>query len=270
MRASTAGSTSASIRRQAYASAAEVGDLCRPRQQPAAGRLRLTPARDPGRAGRTGRPPVPGPPPMLCSGWRRPCRRSASATPNPPNARSSKTQRALDVHMKRFIALSPFVCLGSSSAGRRRRDAARRPAGVRARARRHHAAHSRLAGQQPARHADEHRGQSPGRPPVPHPRLQRVAARERRGRGVARPGAARALDRQRQAPALGACACRCARRSCTAARRSSARSSGTRRARVDRSALPPYGQMLKDQIDVRDSAEEIQASVEDAYKTRLY
>ena len=32
-------------------------------------------------------------------------------------------------------------------------------------------------------------------------------------------------------------------------------------ARVDRSALPPYGQMLKDQIDVRDSAEEIQASV---------
>ena len=41
-------------------------------------------------------------------------------------------------------------------------------------------------------------------------------------------------------------------------------------ARVDRSALPPYGQMLKDQIDVRDSAEEIQASVEDSYKTRLY
>jgi PPOX class probable FMN-dependent enzyme len=40
--------------------------------------------------------------------------------------------------------------------------------------------------------------------------------------------------------------------------------------RVDRSALPPYGQMLKDQIDVRDSAEEIQASVEDGYKTRLY
>ena len=40
--------------------------------------------------------------------------------------------------------------------------------------------------------------------------------------------------------------------------------------RVDRSALPPYGQMLKDEIDVRDSAEEIQASVEDAYRTRLY
>ena len=41
-------------------------------------------------------------------------------------------------------------------------------------------------------------------------------------------------------------------------------------AQVDRSALPSYGQMLKDQTQVRDSAEQIQASVEDAYKTRLY
>jgi PPOX class probable FMN-dependent enzyme len=41
-------------------------------------------------------------------------------------------------------------------------------------------------------------------------------------------------------------------------------------AKVDRSVLPSYGQMLKDQTHVRDSAEEIQASVEDGYKTRLY
>ena len=41
-------------------------------------------------------------------------------------------------------------------------------------------------------------------------------------------------------------------------------------AKVDRSALPSYGQMLKDQTQVRDTAEQIQASVEDAYKTRLY
>jgi hypothetical protein len=40
-------------------------------------------------------------------------------------------------------------------------------------------------------------------------------------------------------------------------------------ARVDRNALPFYGQMLKDQMLVRDTAEQIQASVEDAYKTRL-
>jgi uncharacterized protein len=41
-------------------------------------------------------------------------------------------------------------------------------------------------------------------------------------------------------------------------------------ARVDRTALPSYGQMLKDQTRIRDTAEEIQASVEDGYKTRLY
>ena len=41
-------------------------------------------------------------------------------------------------------------------------------------------------------------------------------------------------------------------------------------AKVDRSALPSYGQMLKDQTQVRDSVEQIQASVEEAYKNRLY
>ena len=41
-------------------------------------------------------------------------------------------------------------------------------------------------------------------------------------------------------------------------------------AKIDRSALPSYGQMLKDQTQVRDTAEQIQASVEDAYKTSLY
>ena len=41
-------------------------------------------------------------------------------------------------------------------------------------------------------------------------------------------------------------------------------------AKVDRNVLPSYGQMLKDQTQVRDTAEQIQASVEDAYKTRLY
>lgn len=41
-------------------------------------------------------------------------------------------------------------------------------------------------------------------------------------------------------------------------------------AKVDRNVLPSYGQMLKDQTQVRDTAEQIQASVEDAYKNRLY
>ena len=37
-----------------------------------------------------------------------------------------------------------------------------------------------------------------------------------------------------------------------------------------KSALPPYGHMLKDQIEVPDTAEAMQASIEDAYKTKLY
>lgn len=39
---------------------------------------------------------------------------------------------------------------------------------------------------------------------------------------------------------------------------------------VERSRLASYGQMLKDQIEIADSAEQIQASVEEAYRTRLY
>lgn len=39
---------------------------------------------------------------------------------------------------------------------------------------------------------------------------------------------------------------------------------------IDRSELPSYGQMLKDQIEIADSAEEIQASVLEAYRNRLY
>ncbi len=40
--------------------------------------------------------------------------------------------------------------------------------------------------------------------------------------------------------------------------------------KVDRSALPSYGQMLKDQIEIEDTAEEIQSSVAQAYREKLY
>jgi PPOX class probable FMN-dependent enzyme len=40
--------------------------------------------------------------------------------------------------------------------------------------------------------------------------------------------------------------------------------------KIERSQLPSYGQMLKDQIEICDSAEEIQASVVQAYKEKLY
>ncbi len=39
---------------------------------------------------------------------------------------------------------------------------------------------------------------------------------------------------------------------------------------VSRDRLPTYGQMLKDQIAVADTAEQIQASVEESYSKRLY
>lgn len=40
--------------------------------------------------------------------------------------------------------------------------------------------------------------------------------------------------------------------------------------KVDRASLPSYGQMLKDQIEVRESAQEIEASVAEGYRERLY
>ncbi len=40
--------------------------------------------------------------------------------------------------------------------------------------------------------------------------------------------------------------------------------------RVDRAALPSYGRMLKDQVCVADTAEEIEASVADGYRNKLY
>jgi PPOX class probable FMN-dependent enzyme len=40
--------------------------------------------------------------------------------------------------------------------------------------------------------------------------------------------------------------------------------------RIDRSRLPSYGRMLKDQIDIRDSVEQIEASIAEGYKQRLY
>jgi len=40
--------------------------------------------------------------------------------------------------------------------------------------------------------------------------------------------------------------------------------------RIDRGELPSYGRMLKDQIEIGDTAEEIEASVAEGYRDRLY
>jgi uncharacterized protein len=40
--------------------------------------------------------------------------------------------------------------------------------------------------------------------------------------------------------------------------------------KIDRGELPPYGQMLKDQMEIGQTAEEIEASVQEGYKKKLY
>ncbi|MFN0103889.1 MAG: pyridoxamine 5'-phosphate oxidase family protein [Bryobacteraceae bacterium] len=40
--------------------------------------------------------------------------------------------------------------------------------------------------------------------------------------------------------------------------------------KIERTELPTYGQMLKDQIEIQDSVETIEESIADAYKNRLY
>jgi uncharacterized protein len=40
--------------------------------------------------------------------------------------------------------------------------------------------------------------------------------------------------------------------------------------KIDRAELPSYGQMMKDQVEIADSSAEIEASVAEGYKERLY
>jgi hypothetical protein len=40
--------------------------------------------------------------------------------------------------------------------------------------------------------------------------------------------------------------------------------------RVERNQLPSYGRMLKDQIVVRDSVDDIEASIAEGYRDKLY
>jgi PPOX class probable FMN-dependent enzyme len=40
--------------------------------------------------------------------------------------------------------------------------------------------------------------------------------------------------------------------------------------KIDRSELPPYGRMLKDQIETTETAEEMQSSIEKGYANKLY
>jgi hypothetical protein len=189
--------------------------------------------------------------------------------PEPSERAVLKTQRALDVHMKRFVALSPFVCLGSSSED---------------------GADVTPRGDQPGfvHVFDDATLLIPDWPGNNRlDTLMNIEANPQVGLLFLIPGFNESLRVNGTAevsldPAL------IERWTVNGKHPRSVLRVTVREAflhcgkaiirsklwdessRVDRSALPPYGQMLKDEIDVRDSAEEIQASVEDAYRTRLY
>jgi uncharacterized protein len=189
--------------------------------------------------------------------------------PEPSERAVLKTQRALDRHMRRFIELSPFVCLGSSTAD---------------------GADVTPRGDQPGfvQVLDDETLLIPDWPGNNRlDTLQNIEANPQVGLLFLIPGfneslrvngvAAISID-----PALLARWNVNGKQPRTVLRvtvheaflhcgKAILRSRlWDEDAKVDRAALPPYGQMLKDQIEIRDTAEEIQASVEDAYKTRLY
>ena len=189
---------------------------------------------------------------------------------DPPSERARlKVQRALDDHMRRFIALSPFVCLGSSS-----------PDGADVTPR----------GDQPGfvHVLDDHTLLIPDWPGNNRlDTLMNIEANPQVGLLFLIPGFTESLRVNGLAetshdPALlerwtvnGKHPRSVLRISVREAflhcGKAILRSKlWDESARVDRSVLPSYGQMLKDQTHVRDTAEQIQASVEHAYKTGLY
>ena len=189
--------------------------------------------------------------------------------PEPSERAVLKTQRALDVHMKRFVALSPFVCLGSSSED---------------------GADVTPRGDQPGfvHVFDDATLLIPDWPGNNRlDTLMNIEANPQVGLLFLIPGFNESLRVNGTAevsldPSLierwtvngkhpRSVVRVTVREAFLHCGKAIIRSKlWDESSRVDRSALPPYGQMLKDEIDVRDSAEEIQASVEDAYRTRLY
>jgi hypothetical protein len=189
--------------------------------------------------------------------------------PEPSERAVLKTQRALDVHMKRFVALSPFVCLGSSSED---------GADVTPRGDQPGFVHvfddaTLLIPDWPGNNRLDTLANIEVNPQVGLLFLIPGFNESLRVNGAAEVSFDPALIERwnvngKHPRSVLRVTVREAFLHCgKAIIRSKLWDEG---ARVDRAALPPYGQMLKDQIDIRDSAEEIQASVEDAYRTRLY
>jgi uncharacterized protein len=188
----------------------------------------------------------------------------------PPSERAQqKVQPALDEHMRRFIALSPFVCLGSSSAdGADVTPRGDQPGFV-------HALddHTLLIPDWPGNNRLDTLTNIEANPLVGLLFLIPGFSESLRVNGVAETSLDPALlahwtvngkhPRSVLRVTVREAFLHCGK----AILRSKLWEES---AKVDRRVLPTYGQMLKDQTHVRDTAEQIQASVEEGYKTRLY
>jgi uncharacterized protein len=188
----------------------------------------------------------------------------------PPSERAvKKTQHALDAHMRKFIALSPFVCLGSSSAD---------GADVTPRGDQPGFVHvlddtTLLIPDWPGNNRLDTLMNIEANPQVGLLFLIPGFTESLRVNGVAETSIEPVLVERwtvngKHPRSVLRVSVREAFLHCGKAILRS--KLWDESARVDRSALPSYGQMLKDQTQVRDTAEQIQASVEEAYKTRLY
>jgi PPOX class probable FMN-dependent enzyme len=188
----------------------------------------------------------------------------------PPSERAvQKTQHALDQHMRSFIALSPFVCLGSSSAD---------GADVTPRGDQPGFVHvlddtTLLIPDWPGNNRLDTLMNIEANPQVGLLFLIPGFTESLRVNGVAETSLDPALVERwtvngRHPRSVLRVSVREAFLHCGKAILRS--KLWDESARVDRGTLPSYGQMLKDQTQVRDTAEEIQASVEEAYKARLY
>jgi PPOX class probable FMN-dependent enzyme len=187
-----------------------------------------------------------------------------------PVARSvRKTLPALDVHMRRFIELSPLVCLGTSGEG----GADVTPRGDQPGFVHVPDGHTLLIPDWPGNNRLDSLTNIVGNPNVGLLFFIPGVTETLRVNGTASITTDPALREQwnvngRQPKAVVRVAVQQAFLHCGKALHRSKLWQDDYR--IERSVLPSYGTMLKDQVEMPETAEELQAYVDNSYKTALY
>ena len=180
-----------------------------------------------------------------------------------------KSQTALDAHMKAFIALSPFLCLGTSSAG----GADVTPRGDRPGFVQVPDDHTVLIPDWPGNNRLDALSNVLDNPAVALLFFVPGMLETLRINGSAEVSLDDALiarwevDGKRPRSVLRVAVSEAFMHCGKALIRAKL---WAPEAQIDRRALPSYGQMLKDQTRLPQSADELQQSLEDGYKNRLY